>query len=179
MKRRRDCYASEGNTCSLMIQGHCFNRSLGCKKCSREGFVSVAAAVVRCRPCRWDTVAAAATAIIATCSIVAAFAPNALVVNLEYRSGYRYRCARTRSREETFGGVWDGASPRTFGTSSHLFGGRNSHVLVKRVMASADASKCRLSLASVVEQTSTRDSAANASKSVSGGKRRHLRRPDD
>lgn len=134
----------------------------------------MAAAIVRYRSCRWDTVVAAATAILATCSFVAAFAPHALVVHLENRSGYRYRYARTTQREEPFGGVWDGPSPITFRTTSHVFSGRNSHVLVKRGMPSAKASKCRLSLASVVEQTSTRGFTASSSRSETGGKKKAL-----
>lgn len=124
--------------------------------------MSAAAAIVRYRSCRWDAVVAAATAILATCSFVAAFAPHALVVHLENRSGYRYRCERTTQGEEPFNGVWDGRT-------SHVFSGRNLHVLFKRGMPSAEASKCRLSLASVVEQTSTRGFTANSSRSETGG----------
>lgn len=132
----------------------------------------MAAAVVRYRPCRWDTVVAAA--ILAMCSIVAAFAPHALVVNLENRSNFRYRYARSRPRKGPFGSVWDGPSPRTFRTTSHVLSGRNLHVPVKRGMPSAEASKCRLSLASVVEQTSTRGFAANPSRSETRGKKKAL-----
>ena len=157
-----------------MIRGRCFNQALGCRKSNREGYVSVTAAVVRSRPCRWDTVAAAATAILATCSIVAAFGPLAPVVNIEHRSGYRHRCARTRPREGPLCGVWGGPSSKTFGTPSYGFSGRNPYVFVKSGISIAETSNCRLSLASVVEQTSTRDSVAKTSSSRSGGKKKTL-----
>ena len=159
----------------MIIRGNYFNQVLGCRKCSREGVASLSAAGVRSRSQRrWDTVAAAAaTAILATCSIVAAFAPHAPVANLEYRSDCRNRLTRARPNGFSFGHSWSGPFPWRFRTANG-FSGRNSNVFIKRGMYSSCSSKCRLSLASFVEETSTREPTGEISGSVSDGKKKTL-----
>lgn len=174
MKRRRDNSTGAGdNTCSITFRGHCFQKGLGCRKCSRGEVVSATAAIIRSGPYRsWDTVTAAATAIFATCSIVAAFAPYAPVANPEYPIGYRQRHARMVISEGPFSDAWGGPFRSTFGTSSCGFCGRNPNDFSTRGTSIDGFSKCRLSSASVVEQASTRDTATETSSSVSGGKKK-------